>query len=89
MPHGRAGEDPCDGIGRLPLGDVRIARLRVNGDRLVVLRDVVVVLQSHAVEFQFFSLDFTLVVTSTIQTERLVHEKRTVHRCHEQLLGRG
>ncbi len=75
MPHGCAGEDPGDGIGRLTLGHVRVARLRVNGDRLVVLRDVVVVIQSHAVEFQFFRLDFALVVTSPIQTERLIHEE--------------
>ena len=43
VPHGGARVDLGDGVGGPLLGRVRVARLRVDGDGLVVLREVVLI----------------------------------------------
>ena len=88
MPHGGTGVDPGDGVGRLALGNVRLTRLRVDGYGLVVLREVVVVLEPDPIELKIFRLDLALVVSATVQAQRLVHQQRAVHRRHEELLRR-
>ena len=89
MPHCRAGVDPRDGVGRLALGRVRLARFCMNGYGFVVLRNVVVVFEADAIQLEVFRLDLAFVVTTAVQAQGLVHEQRAVHRGNEKLLGRG
>ena len=68
MPHGRACKDPGDGVRGLALGSVGVARLGVNRDRFVILRDVVVILEPDSVKLELFSFDFSLIISTSIQT---------------------
>ena len=68
MPHGGACKDPRDGVRGLALGRVGVARLGVNRDRFVILRDVVVILEPDSVKFELFSFDFSLIISTSIQT---------------------
>ncbi len=60
---------PGDRVRGLALRRVGLARLRVDRDGLVVLRDVVVVVQPDAVKLQVLRLDLALVVAPTVQAD--------------------
>ena len=91
VPHGGARVDPRDRVRRLGLGGLVLARLGVVGDGLVVLADVVdvVLIEAGAVELELLRLDFTFVIPTPIQAQRLVDQERAVHGGDEELLGRG
>ncbi len=60
---------PGDRVRGLALRRVGLARLRVDRDGLVVLRDVVVVVQPDAVQLQILRLYLALVVAPTVQAD--------------------
>ena len=56
-------------------------RLRVNGDCLVVLTDVVLV-QTHPVQLKVLRFHLDLVISTPVQAQRLVDQERAVPAMH-------
>ena len=56
--------------------------LRVNGDSLVVLTDVVLI-QTHPVQLQVLRFHLDLVISTPVQAQRLVDQERAVPAIHK------
>ena len=88
MPHCSTSIDLCDGVTCLGLDTVGIARLSVNANGLIVLRNVIV-LHANAIKLKLLGFHLAFVISPTVHGQRLVNDKGAIHGADKQLLSWG